>query len=58
MAVFGCFALILFPLLGLVAGVWLAGAHGAIVGALIELTVALILSGVMGYALVKAGRRR
>ncbi|WP_199698810.1 hypothetical protein [Aurantiacibacter zhengii] len=57
MAALGCFLLLIFPILGLVIGGWLAGREGMIWGAGIGLVVALGVSGVMGYALVKARRK-
>ncbi len=49
--------LLVLPLAGLVLGGWLAGPQGMAWGAGIGLAVALGASGIMGYGLVKAGRR-
>ncbi|WBO24727.1 hypothetical protein [Sphingomonas abietis] len=49
--------LIIFPLLGLMAGLFLDGAPGAIWGAAAGFVLALAVSGVMTYGLVKASRR-
>ena len=57
MVALGCFLLLVLPLAGLVIGGWLAGPEGMIWGAGTGLAIALGVSGVMGYSLVKAGRR-
>jgi hypothetical protein len=58
MIAIGCLALIILPLLGLALGGMVDGPDGATWGAIIGLVVALGISGFMGYALVKIGRRR
>lgn len=57
MAALGCFLLLILPLAGLMLGGWLAGPEGMIWGAAIGFAVALIVTGIMGYALVRARRR-
>jgi hypothetical protein len=54
----GCLALVVLPLLGLVLGALIAGPDGALWGAITGLCVALVVSGVMGWALIQVGRRR
>jgi hypothetical protein len=58
MLALGCLALIVFPLIGFVAGLFLggegAGAWGAGLGALIALT----MTALAGFAIVKAGEKR
>nr|WP_317893122.1 hypothetical protein [uncultured Sphingomonas sp.] len=54
----GCLSLVVLPLLGLVLGGLVAGPDGATWGAVVGLVLAIAISGVMGYALVKIGRRR
>jgi hypothetical protein len=54
----GCLALVVLPLLGLVLGALIAGPDGATWGAIAGLCIALVVSGVMGWALVQVGRRR
>jgi hypothetical protein len=54
----GCLALVVLPLLGMVLGALLAGPDGATWGAIAGLVIAIGISGVMGYALVRIGRRR
>jgi len=53
----GCLALVVLPLIGLVLGALLAGPDGGIWGALVGLAIAIAISGVMGYALLRIGRR-
>jgi hypothetical protein len=57
MVAVGCLALLVFPILGLIAGGLLAGRSGAEWGAGLGLALALGLSGAMGWGLVKATRR-
>jgi hypothetical protein len=54
----GCLALVVLPLLGLVLGALIAGPDGAMWGAIAGLCIALVVSGVMGWALIQVGRRR
>ncbi|MFV0624977.1 hypothetical protein ACBY01_13345 [Sphingomonas sp. ac-8] len=58
MVALGCLSLLILPLLGLVAGALLGGPQLARWGALVGLIAGAAISGVMAYALVKAGRRR
>jgi hypothetical protein len=53
----GCLALVVLPLIGLVLGALLAGLDGGIWGALVGLAIAVAISGIMGYALIRIGRR-
>lgn len=57
MVAIGCLALLIFPILGLIAGGFYAGRSGAEWGAAAGLALALALSGAMGWALVKAARQ-
>lgn len=57
MIALGCLALVILPLVGLVAGALIAGPAGGRWGAAAGLVAALAISGVMAYALVKVGRR-
>jgi hypothetical protein len=54
MAVLGCFALILFPVIGLAIGLYARGTPGAIWGAVIGFAIAAALSAFSFYALAKA----
>lgn len=54
----GCLFLIVLPIMGLVVGLFLAGAYGAIWGAATGFVIAVLMSGVMTYALVMASRRK
>ncbi|MGB3797156.1 MAG: hypothetical protein WA957_12720 [Alteraurantiacibacter sp.] len=56
MAALGCFLLLILPLAGLLLGGWLAGTDGMIWGAGAGFAVALAITGMMTYALVKARR--
>lgn len=58
MVAIGCLALLLFPILGLIAGGLLAGRAGAEWGAAIGFVLALVLSGAMGWALAKVAQKR
>ena len=58
MVVIGCLAMIVLPLLGLFAGLFIGGLHAGFWGAGIGLAIALVLTWVSGAALVKAARRR
>ena len=53
----GCLCLVVFPLAGLVIGLWLAGTQGAIAGAVAGLVIAVAICAVPAYALIKASRR-
>lgn len=57
MVALGCVFLIVFPLIGLSLGLWLGGAAAGLWGAAIGFALALAISGVTTYALVKASRR-
>ena len=54
----GCIALIVFPLIGLVAGLMLGGPGAGLWGAGIGLILALALGGTAAMALMKASARR
>jgi uncharacterized protein HemY len=56
MAALGCFLLLVLPIVGLILGGWLAGQQGMIVGAGTGLAIAVAVTSVMGFALVKARR--
>ena len=58
MVAIGCLALLIFPILGLIAGGLYAGRSGAEWGAAIGLALAQAISGPMSWALVKAARRQ
>lgn len=58
MVAIGCIALLVFPILGLIAGGLLAGRSGAEWGAALGLGLAFALTGTMGWALVKVGRKK
>ncbi|HWU01688.1 MAG TPA: hypothetical protein VN222_03015 [Novosphingobium sp.] len=57
MVAMGCIALIVLPILGLIAGLMLGGLNAGLWGAGIGFVVALAMSGVTALALVKAGRK-
>ena len=57
MAVVGCSALILFPIIGLLIGLYAIGTSGAIWGAAAGFMLAAAILGFSFYALAKAGRR-
>ena len=57
MAALGCLLFLILPILGLVLGGWLAGPDGMIWGAGAGFALALSITGMMGYGLVKARRR-
>jgi len=54
----GCLALIVLPLIGFVAGLILGGQNVGLWGAAIGLIMAIAMSGMAGFALVKASRKR
>lgn len=58
MVVVGCLALLIFPILGLIAGGLIAGRTGAEWGAGVGLILALALCGTTGSMLIKAARKR
>lgn len=58
MVAIGCLALLIFPILGLIAGGLYAGCSGAEWGAAIGFALALAISGAMSWALIKAAHRR
>ena len=58
MVAIGCLSLVIFPLAGLVIGLWLGGLHAAIWSAALGFAMAAAICGVAFYALVKAGGRR
>ncbi|MGK6323182.1 hypothetical protein ACMGDM_08845 [Sphingomonas sp. DT-51] len=56
MAVLGCLALLVLPLVGVTLGGLAGGPRGAAGGAAIGFVIALALCSVAGYALVRARR--
>ncbi|CAM5299648.1 hypothetical protein ACFSUK_09700 [Sphingobium scionense] len=58
MAALGCLLLMILPIIGFLAGQYMAGLDGAWVGAAIGLVGAIGFSAVTFYALLQAGRRR
>ena len=57
MIAIGCLLLVVLPLLGVALGGYLAGPVGARWGGLAGLGIALLLSGLSGFALYKGTRR-
>jgi hypothetical protein len=57
MVAIGCLSLLVLPLAGLSIGTLLAGTQGAMWGGLAGIVAALGVSGLMAFALIKAGRR-
>jgi hypothetical protein len=58
MAAVGCLSLLVFPIMGFVVGLWMAGMHAAIWSAVAGFAVAALICGVAAYALIKAARQR
>ena len=58
MGAFGCIALLVLPLIGLLLGGWLSGTNGMIAGGGIGLAIALALTAAMTAGLIKARRNR
>ena len=58
MVIIGCLAMIVLPLLGLFAGLFIGGLKAGMWGAGIGFAIAVALSWFSGAALVKAARRR
>jgi len=58
MIAFGCLLLIVFPLIGLAVGGYVAGGQGAAWAAAGGFMIAVAVCAVTAAALIKAGRRR
>jgi hypothetical protein len=54
----GCLALIVLPLIGFIAGLFLAGQGAGLWGAGIGLLAAIAMSGTAALALIKASAKR
>ncbi len=57
MAALGCVLLLVFPMIGAIAGAWLGGTDGMTIGVLAGFLIALGACAVPGIALRKARRR-